>query len=504
MELHTSGLLYTMVVSLVAAFAGGLAVRSINLPPLLGYLLAGVMLGPFTPGIVANQELASELAEIGVALLMFNIGLHFSVRDLLAVRRIALWGASIQMLVTAGLGFGVAFYLFGRPPNTALLYGLAVAIASTAVSTRLLEERHQLATFTGHIALGWLVVQDLVVILALVLFPTFSKTENLTSEHFITTLSQTVLQVIGFGVIMFFGGRKGIPRLLGYVARVGSRELFTLAVIVVALGIAYGSSLLFGVSLALGAFFAGIAIGESDLNHHAAAEALSMQQVFTILFFVSVGMLFDPLSILKFPYEIILLLGVILFGMGLATTVILIFLRVPMAAAGLVGAAFSQIGEFSFVLSQLGYSWDLLEKSDRDLILAVALLSLVINPFIVFLFPRLTRALGHWPLIARWQKEGDAHLPGQASQPLVDHAILVGHGRVGKIIAASLKTHDIPYLTIEADRRLMERLRHENSSVIFGDASREAVLTAAHPETARLLIVAIPDGPQARRIVHQA
>ncbi len=494
-----NGILSTLIISLVAAFAGGLLVRIVRFPPLLGYLAAGTLIGPFTPGLAANQSVASELAEVGVALLLFNIGLHFSLKDVAAVRRIAVLGGIIQIAVSSVLGFLVARKLLGFTVDASLLLGLSFSIASTAVSSRLLEEKHQFSTHAGRIALGWLVVQDITVILAMVIFPFIVGSKGLVMEELALSLGKTLLQVAGFIVVILFGVRKIIPLLLAHVARVGSRELFTLAVIVIALGIAYGSSVLFEVSLALGAFFAGLVIGETDFNHHAAAESLSMQQVFTILFFVSAGMLFDPASFLQMPFGILASWGVIVVGIGLMTFLILIFSRVRPEAAAVVGGAFAQIGEFSFILSQLGYKWGVLNQENRDLILAVALVSIVVNPLLMCLFIRFGRWISGTKAVMRWLKEGERHhFPGP---PMAGHVILIGHGRVGHMISDALRAHDISYVTIESDRRLMERLLKLGLPVIFGDATREQVLAAAHPETARLVIVTIPSGTHVRRII---
>jgi len=495
----SNGILSTLIISLVAAFAGGLFVRVVRFPPLLGYLAAGAMIGPFTPGIEANQTVASELAEVGVALLLFNIGLHFSLKDLAVVRRIAVFGALIQMAVSCSLGFLVAWQLLGFDITASFLMGLSFSVASTAISTRLLEEKHQFSTYAGRIALGWLVVQDIAVIVAMVIVPFLVNSKGLVFGELARSMGETLLQVAGFAVVILFGVRKVIPQLLSYVARVGSRELFTLAVIVIALGIAYGSSVLFGVSLALGAFFAGVVIGETDLNHHAAAESLSMQQVFTILFFVSVGMLFDPSSILRMPFGILASWGVIVIGIGVMTSVLLVFARVRPEAAAVVGGAFSQIGEFSFILSQVGYKWGILNQDNRDLILAVALMSIIGNPAVMYVFTKFGRWVSGTKTVMRWLKEGETHhFPGP---PLAGHVILIGHGRVGHMISDALRAHDIAYVTIESDRRLMERLLKLGLPVIFGDATREQVLAAAHPETARLVIITLPQAGQVRRVI---
>ncbi len=503
MEFHATGLLPTLVISLVAAFAGGLAVRIVNLPPMLGYLLAGIVLGPATPGYFADQAMASDLAEIGVALLLFNVGLHFSLKDLLAVRRVALLGAFFQMSISCAIGFSLARHFFGCGLAASGIIGLSFSIASTAISSRLLEERRQFSTLAGRIAVGWLVAQDIAAVLAMVLFPAFIGKEELDLGPMFLTLGQTVLQVAGFAVVMLFGARKYIPKLLEYVARVGSRELFTLAVIVIALGIAYGSAVIFGVSIALGAFFAGVVIGESDLSVHAAAEALSMQQIFAILFFVSIGMLFDPGSIMRIPVEIFAALAVIVLGMGFVTFITLIALRVPPQAAALVGGVFAQAGEFSFILSQMGYKWGVLTQNDRDLIIAAALVSIILNPMVTRVFSRLGIWVGGTKSMARWQKLGEVAIP-EILQPLKEHAILVGHGRVGQKVADALKKNNIPYVIIESDRRLMEKLHRAGMPVIFGDASREIVLMAAHPETAKLLIITTPHSAQVRQTTTQA
>ncbi len=500
---HDIGLLSTLVVSLVAAFIGGLAVRSIGLPPLIGYLLAGVSIGPFTPGVIANQEVASELAEIGVALLLFNIGMHFSFKDLFSVRKIAIPGAFFQVATTTAVGAFAASWILESRPASSITVGLALAIASTAVATRILTEKRQINALAGRIALGWLVVQDLIVIFALVLLPILGSVGGAAPRDLLASLAQTLLQVTGFVVVMLFGGRHVIPALLNYVARSGSREMFTLAVVVMALGIAYGAALLFGVSLALGAFFAGIVIGESDMNHHAASEALSMQQIFTILFFVSIGMLFDPFIIPQKLFEILIFLGTIILGTGFLTFILLVFMRVPLHAAALVGASFCQIGEFSFVLSALGFQNGLYGAAERDLIVAVALLSIIVNPLILTLSLRASRWVNESPRLARYRRtfvEKGEIFP----EELGEHAILIGFGRVGSIVAKALREEGLPFVVIESDRNLTERIRRNGETVIYGDASREAVIAAAHPDRARLLIVTIPDSYVARQVIRQA
>ncbi|WP_201159623.1 cation:proton antiporter [Rhodoplanes elegans] len=497
--MHSAGLLPTIVVSLTVAFLGGLLARAVRLPPMLGYLLAGVVVGPFTPGFTADQAIANELAEIGVALLLFGVGLHFSFRDLMAVRTSAVPGALVQIAVSTAIGWTVARLVVGLDPVAAVIVGLSLAIASTAVATRALDQRGQLTAPAGRMALGWLVVQDMVVILALVLIPTLGAGASSAADVALE-LGRAVLQLAGFVAIILVVGRKAIPALLGYVARQGSRELFTLAVAVVALGIAWGSSLLFGISLALAAFFAGVVLGESDLNHHAAAEALPMQHIFAVLFFVSAGMLFDPTTLVRMPLEIATLVVTIGVGTGIVTMLILLLLRASPQTAGMVGATFAQIGEFSFILTDLAVRQGLLPGTGRDLVLAAALVAIMLNPLMFPIALRVADWLGERPAMVRWREQQARSFMSRPGV-LVDHAILVGHGRVGATVATALRRHGLDYVVIEADRRLAERLRDDGTPVVYGDASRAEVLGATFPELARLIVVALPDAFHARRVI---
>lgn len=502
MDAQGLGLLPTLVVSLTVAFLGGLLARSVRLPPMLGYLFAGVVVGPFTPGFIADQTIANELAEIGVALLLFGVGLHFSFADLLAVRRLVVPGALLQIAVTTAIGFTVGAAVLGLDPSAAVIVGLSLAIASTAVATRALDQRGQLTAVAGRMALGWLVVQDMVVILALVLIPALGGGAGAAAD-LAGEIGRAVMQLAGFVAIIVLVGRRAIPALLGYVARLGSRELFTLAVVVVALGVAYGSSLLFGISLALAAFFAGVVLGESDLNHHAAAEALPMQHVFAVLFFVSAGMLFDPVTLVHMPLELATVVVTIVAGTGLVTLAILLGLRASPETAGVVGATFAQIGEFSFILTDLAVRRGLLPTSARDLVLGAALVAIMINPLVFPLFLRVAAGLGRIPAVAHWREHGGPAMPHRAPK-VSNHAILVGHGRVGSTVATALAGHGLDYVVVESDRRLAERLRDAGAHVIYGDATREEVLKAALPQSARLIVVALPDAFQARRVISLA
>jgi CPA2 family monovalent cation:H+ antiporter-2 len=387
---HETSLIALISVGLVLAFAAGLLANRLHLPPLVGYLLAGVAIGPFTPGFVADVELAPQLAELGVILLMFGVGLHFSINDLLAVRRIALPGAVAQIAVATALGAGVAF-LWGWSFGAGLVFGLALSVASTVVLLRALEERKALDTQDGRIAVGWLIVEDLAMVLALVLLPALAGSlggdarglaGSSSGGDLATALALTIGKVAVFVVLILVVGKRVVPWLLAAVARTGSRELFTLSVLAVALGIAYGSAVLFGVSFALGAFFAGVVLSESDVSHQAAADSLPMKDAFAVLFFVSVGMLFDPSILVREPLAVLAVVLIVVFGKSLAAFAIVLAFGYPVATALTVSASLAQIGEFSFILAGLGLSLGLLPEEGNDLILAGALLSITLNPLI--------------------------------------------------------------------------------------------------------------------------
>jgi CPA2 family monovalent cation:H+ antiporter-2 len=496
--------LATIVFSLTLAYAGALVARAVRLPPLIGYLLAGVAVGPFTPGFVANQQIASEFAEIGIALMLFGVGIHFSVRDLIAVWHVAVPGALVQVAISASVGFAVAQLLFGWDTDAALVLGTAVAIASTAVATRVLEASGHLNARAGHIALGWLVMQDLVVVLALVLLPSVAGMKTGSLDQFAAALGQKLLQVSGFVAIVLFVGRALIPRLLAWTAIERSLELFRLAVIVVALGVAYASAELAGVSIALGAFFAGVVLAESDLSHQAAAETIPIQQVFTVLFFVSAGMLFDPIVLVRQPLQAIATVLTIVLVTGGCMSLILILARVPPAIAFAVAAALAQIGEFSFILTGLAVPLGMLSADGRDIVIGAAIITIVINPLLVRFAERAGVRLEASPRFRSWQRRPDradaqSHAPGTS-----DHVIIVGHGRVGSIVAARLRDQGIDYLVVEQNLALARAVRDQGVPVVYGDAGWPEVLEAAHPETASLLIIAIPEHGNVRRIVRAA
>lgn len=498
---HTGPLVATLVVAVALAFAFGFAARLLRLPPMLGYIAAGVAVGPHTPGFIADAAITDELAEIGVALLLFAVGLRFHARDLLAVWRVALPGAVAQIAVGMLIGAAAGALALGFGLRAALVFGLALAISSTAVATRALEEKGRLTGEAGRIALGWLVVQDLVVVLALVMLPVLAGD----SEDLGARLLRTALEMIGFLTAMALGGRVLLPRLLGLVAGTGSRELFTLAVIATALGTAFGSAAIFGVSPALGAFFAGVLLGESPLGHQAAAETVPLQRVFVALFFVSVGAVVDPTAILAMPGASLLTLLAVLLGTGGAILGLLLALRVPVAAATTVAGAMTQIGEFSFLLVAIAIPAGVLPEAARGPILVAATLSILATPLTQALADALAVRIEGTRRMRAWlRRRGQARLSRLPPEGLAGHAILVGHGRVGRVVAEALKRHARPYVVIESDHELAESLRAEGVPVVWGDATRPEVLKAARPETARLLVLALPDAAGSRRVLQLA
>ena len=513
---HATELISIIALGLVCAFIGGMLAQRIRLPPLVGYLVAGIAIGPFTPGFVGNPALASQLAELGVILLMFGVGLHFSIGDLLAVRTIALPGAIVQIAVATAMGAGLAWG-FGWGAGAGLVFGLALSVASTVVLLRALEGRGLLDSDKGRIAVGWLIVEDLAMVVALVLLPALAPSlggeamqaasHHGAPEHGLwVTLGLTLAKVGVFVAVMLVGGRRLIPYLLGLAARTGSRELFTLAVLASAVGIAYASSELFGVSFALGAFFAGMVLAESDLSHQAAADSLPLQDAFAVLFFVSVGMLFDPGIVLREPLSILGVVGVIVLGKSLAAIAIVLAFGHPVGTALTIAASLAQIGEFSFILAGLGISLKLLPEEGRDLILGGALLSITLNPLFFALADRVSRWLGERPeLRRRLERRAAAPLPVNAAAPgMSGHAVIIGYGRVGSAIGKALQDWNLPFVVVERDRRRVEELRAQGVPAVFGDATAPGILDAADIGSARLVVVATPDPHQARRLLAKA
>lgn len=508
---HDITLITTLAAGFGLALILGFVAARLKLPALVGYLVAGIAIGPFTPGFIADSHVAGQLAEVGVMLLMFGVGLHFSIDDLLAVRKIALPGAIVQMVVATALGAGVAS-LWGWSIGAALVFGISLSVASTVVLLRALESRGVLDSANGRIAVGWLVVEDLAMVLVLVLLPALASSlggQGGTSERStFMTIAITLAQVGGFVAFMLIVGRRLFPWVLWQVAKTGSRELFTLCVIAAAVSIAYGSSQVFGVSFALGAFFAGMVLRESKFSERAAEQTLPLQDAFSVLFFVSVGMLFDPNIVLREPLHLFATVGVILIGKSLAAIAVVLMLRYPIRTAVTVSASLAQVGEFSFILAGLGMSLGLLPKEGNDLILAGALISIALNPLMFGFAGPLERWFARFTkLSARLDPSSNplSELPmSTESKYLSNQVVLVGWGRVGKQIAGELTKQGVPFVVVESNREFVEELRCKDTPAVWGDATEEGVLIQAHIRDARALVIATSETVQVRSMVEIA
>lgn len=505
-------------VSLIALLAAGFGLALIfgylasllKMPPLVGYLLAGIVIGPGTPGFVADLSLAQQLAEIGVMLLMFGVGLHFSLGDLLAVRKIALPGAIVQITVATLLG-GALATLWGWGIGAALVFGLALSVASTVVLLRALEGRGLVETVNGRIAVGWLVVEDLVMVVVLVLLPPLagllggSPAGSAPGGSVWGTLGVTMLKVAAFIALMLVVGKRVFPRLLWLVARTGSRELFTLCMVAAAVGVAFGAAKLFDVSFALGAFFAGMMMRESEFSRRAADETLPLRDAFSVLFFISVGMLFDPNVLLNEPLHVIEVAAIVLVGKTLAAVALVLAFRYPLNTALIVGAGLAQIGEFSFILAGLGHALGLLSSEGQNLILAVALISIALNSLaFAAIEPALAWIRAHSAFARRLEARDDplAALPMSTPQAqLTGQVVIVGYGRVGARIAQALGARGVAYVVVEQNRELVEKLRADGVAAVSGDAIEPIVLVQAHIARAGMLVVTLPDAFDVRRIV---
>jgi CPA2 family monovalent cation:H+ antiporter-2 len=511
---HAVPLITTIAAALGLALVLGFVAVRLKLPALVGYLVAGVLIGPATPGFVADVELASQLAEIGVMLLMFGVGLHFSFDDLLAVRKIAIPGAIGQSAIATGLGAAAAWF-WGWSLAAGIVFGLCLSVASTVVLLRALEGRGILETVNGQIAVGWLVVEDLLTVLVLVLLPPVASTFGLGDavavvgeSSLLVTLGLTLGRVVAFAAIMIVVGRRLFPWFLWQVARTGSRELFTLCVIAAAVGIAYGSSELFGVSFALGAFFAGMVLRESELSHRAASESLPLRDAFSVLFFVSVGMLFDPQILIREPLRLLIVMAIVVIGKSIAAFMLVLVFRYPLNTALTVSASLAQIGEFSFILAGLGVSLGVLPVEGQSLILAGAILSIAINPLVFHGIEPLQRWIRSRSMLARkLERPHDplAELPMSVdAAELTGHVVIVGYGRVGRRIAEALTARGVRFVVAEENRELVEELRKRGAHAVSGDASEPAVLIQAHIARARAIAIAVPDAFLARRVLEIA
>ncbi|WP_439816925.1 YbaL family putative K(+) efflux transporter [Zavarzinia sp. CC-PAN008] len=515
-RMHYGPLIGTLVAGLVLAFIFGAIAHRLRLSPLVGYLLAGVVAGPFTPGFVADLNLASELAELGVILLMFGVGLHFSLKDLLAVRLIALPGAVVQIAVATAMGWGLALAMGWSTPE-GLVFGLALSVASTVVLLRALQERRLVETDRGRIAVGWLIVEDLAMVLALVLLPAVAGALGTPAAEQVLEATQgeaaqilereiglvgplliTLGKVAAFVALMLVFGRRIIPWILHWVAHTGSRELFRLAVLAIALGVAFGASTLFGVSFALGAFFAGMVLSESELSHRAAEETLPLRDAFAVLFFVSVGMLFDPAILLREPLAVLGTVAIIVLGKSAAAFAIVRMFGHSNQTALMISASLAQIGEFSFILASLGVGLGVLPEAGRDLILAGAMVSILLNPIGFMLLDR-----------RKPQAAAPEAAPAKAEIDLVpttlsDHAVVIGYGRVGSLVGAGLKDRGVPMVVIELRPDGVAAARRDGADVITGHAVDNDVLSAANLEAASQLFVTVPDGFEGGQIAEKA
>ena len=509
---HDISLITTIAAALGFGLIFGFLAARLKLPALVGYLAAGIIIGPATPGFVADAEIAGQLAEIGVMLMMFGVGLHFSIEDLWDVRKIALPGAILQIGVATAMGMGLAHW-WGWTLGGGLIFGLALSVASTVVLLRALEERGILDSLNGRIAVGWLVVEDLVTVLVLVLLPAFAGAlggkvaPGAEAVSLWQTLAVTLGQVAGFIIFMLVVGRKLFPWILWQVARTGSRELFTLCVIAAAVGIAYASTKLFGVSFALGAFFAGMVLRESELSHRAAEESLPLRDAFAVLFFVSVGMLFEPNILIDKPLQVLAVCAIIIFGKSIAAFLLVMALRYPPKTAIIVSASLAQIGEFSFILAALGLSLGLMPQEGQSLILAGAILSIALNPLVFSMAKPLLRVIGNSDFARKFERTTDplAELPMTVPQEkLSGQIVLVGYGRVGRRIAAALMERGIHFVVAEENREIVDQLRKQGIPAVAGNAGEPAVLIQAHITHATMLVIATPDTFHVRAMIETA
>lgn len=490
---HDTDLINIVAVGLGLAFIFGALANKLRLSPLVGYLVAGICVGPFTPGFVADQALANQLAELGVMLLMFGVGLHFSLKDLMAVKAIAIPGAIGQILVATLLGWGVAS-LMGWPVIHGIVFGFSLATASTVVLLRAMEERRLLESLRGKIAVGWLIVEDLACVLALVMMPVLAGVfgpdaakENHSIGSVMADIGWTFVQLGLFVAVMLVVGRRVIPWILERIAGTGSRELFTLAVLAIALGVAFGSAMLFGVSFALGAFFAGMLLNESELSHKAATDSLPLRDAFAVLFFVSVGMLFNPMIIVEHPWQVLATVLIIMFGKSAAAFFIVRAFGHPTSTALTISASLAQIGEFAFIIAGLGVALQILPPTGQSLVLAGALVSIMLNPLV-------------FGLLDRWQARQLALQPAEPepeeadgpSRDLHDHAIVIGYGRVGSELAQVLRDKGVPVLVIDDNKEHVESAHAAGIAAIRGSAAADRVLAEAHPERAKIAVLAIP------------
>jgi CPA2 family monovalent cation:H+ antiporter-2 len=506
---HDLPLVSTVAVGLSLAFLLGMIASKLRIPPIVGYLFAGILIGPHTRGFVADTDIANELAEIGIVLLMFGVGLHFSVKDLIEVKRIAIPGAIAQMGSAIAMGAGLALF-WGWPMASGIMFGLALSVASTVVLLRSLEDHNELQTTNGQIAIGWLIVEDLAMVLALVLVPALALADSAAgagAQSVAMKLGVAVAKIAVFIALMLIGGKRLLPWMLQEVAKTRSRELFTLAVFAVAVGLAFGASVLFGVSLALGAFFAGMMIKESDMNHEVADRILPFQDAFAVLFFVAVGMLFNPDILIEQPLKVLLVVFIITVGKSLAALTIVLLFRYPLKTGLLVSAGLAQIGEFSFILVGLGVTYDLIPVEGRDLVLAGALVSIAVNPLMFWSVRWWHDYASVHPKIAKILDLRETHLTHlgvEEEQQLKDLVIVAGYGKIGREVCDNIIASDMDLVIVDANRERVEMLRELGYHAITGDATRPETLHEAVIHKAAAIVVAVPNAFEGRQIVDTA
>ena len=507
----------TIAAAFIAALGLGFLAEKIKVPALVGYLVAGIVIGPGTPGYIADTEIASQLSEIGIMLLMFGVGLHFSPSELFSVKRVAVPGALIQMGVTTSVGAGIA-WLWGWGIAPSLIFGLCLACASTVVLLKSLEVRGELDTMGGRISVGWLVVQDLVTVLALVLLPPFAEiiggsksaanTASAAPVSLWWTVGSTLLLVGAFVALMFIVGKRVLPWLLWQVAKTGSRELFTLAVVTTAIGIALGAAAFFNVSFALGAFVAGTVMRESEFSHRAAQETLPLRDAFSVLFFVSIGMMVDPAVFLDQPWRILVVVFVVMFVNSACAVAIVIANRYPLSIALSIGASLGQIGEFSIILGGLALGLGLIQPEVMNLVLAGVLLSITFNTLLFKAVEPLRRWVLSRSAVARrldQRQDPTSALPMSTDGKYLEgQLVLVGYGRVGKRIGFALTERGIPYVIVEQSRERVEELREQGLAAVSGNLGDPEVLIQAHIARAAMLVIATPDTVHVRQMVETA
>jgi monovalent cation:H+ antiporter-2, CPA2 family len=510
---HDISLISTIAAGFGLALVLGFVAARLRMPPLVGYLLAGIVVSPTTPGFVADVGLAAQLAEIGVMLLMFGVGLHFSMDDLMAVRKIAVPGAIVQIGVATLMGMAVSS-LWGWDLGASMVFGLCLSVASTVVLLRALESKNLLKSINGQIAVGWLVVEDLVMVMVLVLLPALAGVlkaadgaggQDVPTREIWMAVGITLAKVTAFIVFMLVVGRRVLPRVLWWVARTGSRELFTLSVVAIAVGVAFGAAMLFDVSFALGAFFAGMMMRESEFSHRAADESLPLRDAFAVLFFVSVGMLFDPAVIVEQPVKLLVVVAIIMVGKTVAAVALVLVFRYRLNTALIVGASLAQIGEFSFILAGLGVALGLMPVEGQSLVLAAALLSIAANSALFGAIEPLQRwILAHSALARQLEQRDDplSELPMSTDHRLLSqHVVLVGYGRVGQRIGEALKARGLSFVVAEQNREVVDALRKTGTPAVSGDALTPDVLIQAHVARAAMLVIAIPDTVNVRKMV---